>query len=78
MRKTLIIIIMAMFAMPMFAQTIETIDVKKAPNGPFKAVMGDYTIECTVLNGQKQGTWIEYYNSNTYLPKKIVHFVNGK
>ncbi len=78
MRKTLIIIIMACFTMPMLAQTVETANVTKAPNGKYTLAVNDYTIEGTVQNGQKVGTWMEYYNSNTYLPKKIVNYVNGK
>ena len=78
MRKTLIIIAMALFSMPMFSQTIETVDVSKAKDGKFTASSYECTIEGTVLNGQKVGTCIEYFNSNTYLPKKIVNYVNGK
>ena len=78
MNKNLIIIILALFATPLFAQTIETVDVSKAPNGVFKATAHDCSIEGTVLNGHKEGTWIEYFISNTYLPKKIVNYKNGK
>ena len=78
MRKTLIIIVMALFAMPVFAQTIESVDVSKAPNGKFTTAAGDCTIEGTVMNGKKEGTWVEYLNNNTYLPKKIVNYQNGK
>lgn len=78
MRKTLIIIVMALFAMPVFAQTIESVDVSKAPNGKFTTTTRDAIIEGHVQNGQKVGTWIEYFNSNTYLPKKIVSYENGK
>ena len=78
MRKTLIIITMALFAMPMFAQTIESVDVSKAPNGKFSTPAGECTIEGMVKNGQKEGTWIAYYTSNEYLPKQIVNYVNGK
>ena len=78
MRKTLIIIVMALFAMPLFAQTIESVDVSKAPNGKFTTTTHDTSIEGMVRNGQKDGLWIEYYSSNTYLPKKIVNYVNGK
>ena len=78
MNKNLIIIILALFATPLFAQTIESVDVSKAPNGVFKATAHDCNIEGTVLNGRKEGTWIEYFNSNTYLPKKIVNYQNGK
>ena len=78
MRKTLIIIAMALLAMPTFAQTIETVDVTKASNGKFTTKAHDFTIEGQVVNGKKEGTWIEYFNSNTYLPKKIVNYVNGK
>ena len=77
MRKTLIVIAMALFAMPMFAQTIESVDVSKATNGAFKTNGTDCTIEGTVTNGKKVGTWIEYFN-NSYLPKKIVNYENGK
>lgn len=78
MRKTLIIIALVVFAMPMFAQTIETVDVAKAKDGKFTMKAGDCTIEGNVVNGQKEGTWIEYFNSNTYLPKKIANYEKGK
>lgn len=77
MRKTLIIIAMALFAMPVFAQTIESVDVSKAPDGKFTTLGGDCTIEGQVKNGKKEGTWIEYF-SGTYLPKKIVSYENDK
>ena len=69
---------LALFAMPTFAQNIEKVDVSKAPNGKFTSQVGDCTVEGTVLNGQKDGTWIEYYNSPAYLPKTIVNYKNGK
>lgn len=78
MRKTLIIIAFVMFVMPIFAQSIETVDVTKAPNGKFTASAGDCTIEGMVLNGQKEGTWMEYYTGNIYLPKRIVNYEKGK
>lgn len=78
MRKTLIIIVMALMAMPMFAQTIETVDVSKAPNGKYKTQGGDCIIEGFVQDGQKVGTWIEYFTSPNYLPRKIVSYENGK
>ena len=78
MRKNLIVIMLALFAMPVFAQTIESVDVSKSPNGVYMASAGDCCIEGTVADGKKVGTWIEYYNSNTYLPKRIINYVNGK
>ena len=78
MRKTLIIIAMALMAMPMFAQTIETLDVTNDPNGKFNAPGADCIIEGYVQNGKKVGTWIEYFTSPNYLPKKIVSYENGK
>lgn len=78
MRKNLIIIILAFFAMPMLAQTIESVDVSKAPNGKFTTTVSDGIIQGTVVNGQKEGTWIEYFGSNTYLPKRILCFEKGK
>ena len=78
MRKNLIIIILAFFSMPLFSQTIESVDVSKAPNGTFKTTSHDCTIEGTVNNGKKVGTWMEYYISNTYLPKRIINYVDGK
>lgn len=68
---------MALFAMPMFAQTIETVDVSKAQDGKYTTKGNDCTIEGMVQNGQKEGTWIEYY-LDSYLPKKIVNFEKGK
>jgi antitoxin component YwqK of YwqJK toxin-antitoxin module len=78
MRKTLIITMMALFAMPVFAQTIESVDVSKAKDGKFTTQSAECTIEGYVVKGQKVGTWMEYYNSNTYLPKRIINYENGK
>lgn len=78
MRKNLIIIVLAFFAMPMLAQTIESVDVSKAPNGKFTTTAHDGIIEGTVMNGLKEGTWIEYFSSVAYLPKRIVCFEKGK
>ena len=78
MRKNLIVIILVLFAMPMLAQTIESVNVSSSPNGKFTTAAADCTIEGTVQNGLKEGTWIEYYTSNTYLPKRIVNYLKGK
>ena len=78
MRKNLIIIVMVLLAMPIFAQTIETVDVTKAPNGKFVATGNDCKIEGTVMNGLKEGTWIEYFTNPDFLPKKIVSYEKGK
>ena len=78
MRKNLIIIVMALFTMPLFSQTIESVDVSKAPSGRFVTSTHDSNIEGNVMKGLKEGTWIEYFNSNVYLPKKIVSYEKGK
>ena len=78
MRKILIIIALVLLAMPMFAQTIESVDVKKAPNGLFKTKGGDCLIEGNVQNGLKEGSWMEYYTSPALLPKRIVTYEKGK
>ena len=70
---------MALFAMPVFAQTIESVDVSKAPDGRFTTKANDGSvIEGYVLNGRKDGTWIEYFGSNMYLPNKIVTYEKGR
>lgn len=78
MNKTLIVIILTLFATPIFAQNIENVDVTKLPDGPYKGNGGDCSIEGMVKGGQKTGAWIEYYNSNEYLPKRIVNYENGQ
>ena len=78
MRRTLIITILALFAMPIFAQNIENVDVTKAPNGKFTTTIHDCAIEGTVLNGLKDGTWVEYHNGSMHLPKLIVNYEKGK
>lgn len=78
MRKILIITILAIFTMPIFAQNIESVDVAKAPNGKFTTTIHESTIEGTVLNGLKDGTWIEYHNGSMHLPKVIVNYAKGK
>ena len=78
MRKNLIIIILAFIAMPMFAQSIESVDVSKAPNGKFTISVSDGLIEGNVVNGQKDGTWMEYFTSTPFLPKRLVTYEKGK
>ena len=78
MRKNLIIIVLVLASMPLFSQSIESVDVKKAPNGKFTTSASDCSIEGYVVNGLKEGTWVEYYNSNMYLPKRIVTYEKGK
>lgn len=78
MRKKLIIIVLAFIAMPMLAQTIENLDVSKAQNGKYSTTVNDGIIEGYVMNGQKDGIWMEYHGGNSYLPKKIVSFEKGK
>ena len=45
MRKNLIIIVLVLFATTLFAQTIETVDVSKAPDGVYKVTAHDCSIE---------------------------------
>ena len=62
MRRTLIITILALFAMPIFAQNIESVDVAKAPNGKFTTTIHESTIEGTV-----------YRVSNVFLSHWLKH-----
>ena len=78
MRKNLIIIVLLMAAMPLLSQTIESVDVKKAPNGKFTTTASDCTIEGCVENGLKEGSWIEYYTNNSNIPKRVISYVKGK
>ena len=78
MRKNLIIMMLALFSTPIIAQTIESVDVSKASNGKFSTQTNEVVIEGTVMNGQKEGTWIEYFVSTPHLPKKIVNFEHGR
>ena len=60
------------------AQNAETISVAGASNGKFTANGTDCRIEGQVLNGQKEGTWVEYFPGDKFLPKRIVTYANGK
>ena len=83
---TLIVVLMlknffrflTLFSMPMLAQTVESVDVSKAPNGKFTTTVHDGNIEGNVLNGQKEGVWIEYFAGNTYLPMRVMTYEKGK
>ena len=67
MRKNLIIIMLALFTMPVFAQTIESVDVSKSPNGVFKASAGDCSIEGTVLT-------VRTHVMNSIRPQLNIHY----
>ena len=78
MRRNLIIMALVLLSTALFAQNIETLDVTKAKNGKFTTKVNNCTIEGQVVNGLKEGTWIEYFPNNSYLPKTIVNFDKGK
>ena len=79
MRKSLMFLAVAMmFSVAMSAQNAETVNVAGAPNGKFSAVGNDCTIQGQVLNGQKEGTWIEYFTGDSFLPKRVITYQNGK
>lgn len=77
MRKLLTIILLTCLSAPTFAQDIETVEVKNAPNGKFTLALPDRVIEGMVANGLKEGTWVEY-SSGSFLPRHIVNYENGK
>ena len=79
-KLSLTLFLVAGMAFPMFAQTIESVDVSKAPDGAFKAETREYSIEGNVVKGQKDGVWYELYQNKDrmFLPKKMVSYQNGK
>lgn len=79
MRKNLMVLAAAMLLSAVtLAQNAETISVAGAPDGKFTAKGNDCKIEGQVVNGQKEGSWVEYFNGDKYLPKRVVTFVHGQ
>lgn len=77
MKKGIFTIAFLMLGMASMAQNIATIDVSKNKDGQFTLSTKGSLITGTVLNGLKEGVWIESAQG-TEIPKVIIVFSKGK
>lgn len=79
MRRTLLFAAAMMLSVFGMAQTAETIDVSKSPDGPFTINTAELEITGQVVNGKKEGTWMEtFVKDDNFLPHRVIHFKNDK
>lgn len=76
--KKILLLATALFFVNTFAiaQLIENLDVKSEKDGRYETTIQGVMITGFVLNGEKNGTWIEYYPNE--MPRKIMDYKSGK
>ena len=77
MKKTFLILMMMSFVMTASAQQIYNVKTSDKADGRIEQSIGTITLTGEVLNGMKNGTWIENF-PNTELPHYIIQYQEGK
>lgn len=77
MKRIVIAIAMFVFALTTFSQQIYSIKVTDMPDGSYQQNFGTIKVYGEVLNGMKEGTWVENF-PNADLPHFIIQYKNGK
>lgn len=65
-----------LFSLTSVAQTLETLDVSKEPDGFFSQTIKEFRVEGQVKNGKKDGVWYEYYAEKNML-HRLVQYQKG-
>ena len=68
---------MMMFAVASFSQQIYNVRVSSMEDGAFEQMYGAIKVYGDVLNGMKDGAWVETH-PNTDLPRYIIHYKEDK
>ena len=77
MKKTFFTLVMMLLVMTAFSQQIYNVRVSSMPDGIFEKMYGSIKISGNVLNGMKEGAWVETH-PNTDLPHYIIHYKEDK
>ena len=77
MKKTFFTLVMMLFVMTAFSQQIYNVRVSSMADGMFEQMYGTIKVSGNVVNGMKDGAWVETH-SNTELPHYIIHFKEDK
>ena len=64
---------MMLFVMTAFSQQIYGVRVSTMADGMFEQMYGSIKVSGNVVNGMKDGAWVETH-PNTELPHYIIHF----
>ena len=77
MKKIILSLAMMMFAVTAFSQQIYNIRVSSMEDGTFEQMYGTIKVYGDVLNGMKDGAWVENH-PNTDLPRFIINYKEDK
>lgn len=77
MKRIIFAFTIMMFAAVAFSQQIYNIKTSDVQDGRYEKYFGTIKVEGEVLNGMKNGTWVENH-PNTDLPHFIIQYKDGK
>ena len=77
MKKIILALAMMVFAVTAFSQQIYNIRVSSMEDGGFEQMYGAIKVYGDVLNGMKDGAWVENHPS-TDVPRFIIHYKEDK
>ena len=77
MKKIFFTLSMMLFAMTAFSQQIYNIKVTDRHDGVFEHYYGTVKVTGNILNGMKEGSWVENH-PNSELPHFIIQYKEGK
>lgn len=76
MRKLFVTVLLSIFCVAGYAQTMDKVSMVGRPDGDFVHENNGVKVYGTVLDGKKSGTWTETY-ANTEIPHFIIQFVEN-
>ena len=77
MKRIIFTSIIMMFAVAAFSQQIYNIKVSDRQDGTFEQYYGTVKVTGNILNGMKEGSWVENH-PNSELPHFIIQYKEGK
>ena len=77
MKRIIFTFTMMMIAVAAFSQQIYNIKVSDKPDGNFEQYYGNIKVTGAILNGLKEGSWVENH-PNSDIPHFIIQYKEGK
>ena len=76
MKKFFVTVLLSIFCVAGYAQTMDKVNVAGSPDGDFVQENNGVKVYGKVLDGKKSGTWTETY-ANTEVPRFIIQYVDN-
>ncbi|MBQ8223510.1 MAG: toxin-antitoxin system YwqK family antitoxin [Bacteroidales bacterium] len=77
MKKIILTLSMMLFVIATYSQQIYNLKTSDFPDGKYEKYIGTIRVTGEVLNGMKEGSWVENH-PNTDLPHYIIQYEEGK